>query len=119
MSPVRSSPDPETRCPAGPRPLLPHQRARERSALPHPTAAFPLMAPAAAQAPTPAPRAIEERIDALMAEAQAALDRMRARAIGIREALLEAREATVPPERTRFEVPTLTRVPQDGPVQGG
>ncbi len=93
------------------RPLLPYERASVRESgareLPHPTAAFPLMAPASAQGrpEDPAPRR-DRRIDVLIAEAQAAFERMRARAVAAREALLEARAAPSGPARVRFVVPS-------------
>lgn len=93
------------------RPLLPYERAALRDArtqeLPHPAAAFPLMAPAAVQgqAEETAPRR-DRRIDALIAEAQAAFERMRARAVAAREALLEARAAPSGPARVHFVVPS-------------
>ena len=83
------------------------EKAAEAGELPHPAAAFPLMAPAAAQGQpeAPAPKR-DRRIDALIAEAQAAFERMRARALAAREALLEARAAPSGPARIRFVVPS-------------
>lgn len=64
------------------------------------------MAPAAAQGrPRGAGPRLDARVDALLAEAQQALDRMRARAQMMREALREARQLAEPPARARFEVP--------------
>jgi hypothetical protein len=96
----------------GPRALLPHERCFRARPLPHPSSAFPLMAPAAAQGrPRGVPAlSFETRLDAMLSDAQAALDRMRARAQAAREALREARQAPAPATRGRFVVPTITTV---------
>ena len=58
----------------GPRALWPHERADRPRSTRHPSAAFPLMAPASAQGrPRSVGPRLEARVDALLAEAQQAL----------------------------------------------
>ena len=91
----------------GPRALLPHERAAVPASIRHPSAAFPLMAPTAAQG---RPRglsgaSLESRLDSLIQDAQQAVERMRARAQAMRDALREAHLAPAPAARGRFVVP--------------
>lgn len=101
----RVRPDPHAL--PGPRALRPHERCDRPELVRHPSAAFPLMAPVAAQG-----RAfrlhgpsLEARLDGLIQDAQRAVERMRARAQAMRDALREAHMAPAAPARGRFVVP--------------